>query len=142
MLFSYPNGHDPLPDCKHAAELLLSSPEEFKRRVRRHMQEVSLLAYLSPSSLLTLPFKHGTYIPTPAAPEEPGASNRNVMVLLVRKRVALLILAWSFGRCAALVCRNSLNDVALVHGVGNKHERRDLTAALPLKSCDVIAPAR
>jgi ubiquitin-protein ligase len=35
-----PNGHDPLPDCKHAAELLLSNPEEFKRRVRRHMQEV------------------------------------------------------------------------------------------------------
>jgi hypothetical protein len=32
-----------------------------------------------------------------------------------------------------------LNDVALVHGVGNKHERRDLTAALPLKSCVVIA---
>jgi hypothetical protein len=37
-----PNGHDPLPDCKHAAELLLSNPEEFKRRVRRHMQEVCL----------------------------------------------------------------------------------------------------
>jgi hypothetical protein len=37
-----PNGHDPLPDCKHAAELLLSNPEEFKRRARRHMQEVPL----------------------------------------------------------------------------------------------------
>jgi len=43
-----PNGHDPLPDCKHAAELLLSNPEEFKRRARRHMQEVpSALRLLS-----------------------------------------------------------------------------------------------
>jgi hypothetical protein len=59
---AYPNGHDPLPDCKHAAELLLSSPEEFKRRVRRHMQEVSPLSHLI-LLLLTLPFQHGTYIP-------------------------------------------------------------------------------
>jgi hypothetical protein len=41
-----PNGHDPLPDCKHAAELLLSNPEEFKRRVRRHMQEVLPFAFV------------------------------------------------------------------------------------------------
>jgi len=58
-----PNGHDPLPDCKHAAELLLSNPEEFKRRVRRHMQEVLPFVLFFPSSTLTLRSQHGTYIP-------------------------------------------------------------------------------
>ena len=54
--------------------------------------------------------------------------------------MAILILAWSFGRCAGMP--KLIDDVALVHGVDNKHERRDLTAALPLKSYAAIAPAR
>jgi hypothetical protein len=76
--FADPNGHDPLPDCKYAAELLLSSPEEFKRRVRRHMQEVSLLAHFCHHHISLLPLSStAPTFPTPAAPEEPGVSNQS-----------------------------------------------------------------
>jgi hypothetical protein len=71
-----PNGHDPLPDCKHAAELLLSNPEEFKRRVRRHMQEVPCpllhVCFLPPFQLSCSFYSTARIFPTLAAPEERG----------------------------------------------------------------------